>query len=82
MADPFSALISLTGGGGLSAGGGGPSSAGGGTNNSGFDSSGWAVNFGAGNANATPSADGLGQWTPYILAGLGLLIAWRMTRKR
>ncbi len=76
------ALTSLTGGGGLSAGGGGPSSAGGGTNNSGFDSSGWAVNFGAGNANATPSADGLGQRTPYIMAGLGLLIAWRMTRKR
>lgn len=77
----FPALTSLTGGGGLSAGGGGPSSAGGGTNNSGFDASGWAVNFGAGNANATGSAGGLSKWTPYIIAAVGVLVVWRMTRK-
>lgn len=69
----------------ISAGGGGPSTAGGGTNKSGFDSSGWAVNFGSGSASATGSAGdplGGGEWTPYIVAGVALLIVWRMTRRK
>lgn len=77
------ALTSLTGGGGLSAGGGGPSGASGSTN-TGFDSSGWAVNFGSGSAGASGSNGGqdLGQYTPYVLAFVGLLVVWRLTRKR
>lgn len=78
MADPFSALFGV--GGGLSAGGGGPSGASG-TVNTGFDSSGWAVSFGSGSANATGSAGGMSQYLPYILAGAAVLIVWRMTRK-
>lgn len=69
----------------ISAGGGGPSAAGGTTNN-GFDTSGWAVNFGTGNASATGSTESplgnLGGYLPYVLAGVGLLVVWRMTRKR
>lgn len=65
----------------LTGGNAGPSSAGG-TSNSGFDSSGWAVNFGTGSANATGSSDPLGEFVPYVLAGVALLIVWRMTRKR
>lgn len=73
------ALPSITGG------AAGPSAAGG-TTNTGFDTSGWAVNFGTGNASATGSTDSpvgnLGGYLPYVLAGVGLLIVWRMTRKR
>lgn len=78
---PISALM----GGGLSAGGGGPSGASG-TTTSGFDASGWAVNFGSGSAGASGSSDGfaglMNGYTPYILGGLALLAVWRMSRKR
>lgn len=75
----------------LSAGGGGPSRA----ENSGmFDSSGWNVSFGSGDisssagAKATPySVAGAAvaaageDWTPFII-GLGVLVIWKMTRKK
>lgn len=77
MADPISALF----GGPVSAGGGGPSGASGGTAQIGFDSSGWAVNFGSGSAGAN-GGQGLSQWMPYILGGVAVLVVWRMTRKR
>lgn len=78
----FPSLTSLTNGGGLSAGGGGPSDARtyGGTSS--FDSSGWNVNFGGGSIASARGADGLSAWAPYIVAGIGLLIVWRMHRKR
>lgn len=79
-------LSSLTGGGGMSGGSAGPATA---TNTvkNGFDSSGWAVSFGSGNAAATGSTEGgsggqMGQYLPYVMAGVALLIVWRMTRKR
>jgi hypothetical protein len=67
-------------GGGLTGGQAGPSAAGG-TTTSGFDSSGWAVNFGSGSAGANGGAS-LEGYLPYLLAGAGLLLLWRMTRKR
>lgn len=76
----FETLASLTGGGGLSAGGGGPSSAGGGTNRSGFDNSGWNVNFGSGSVSSSASG-ALGGALQYVLIGVGVLMLWRMTRK-
>lgn len=66
----------------LTGGAAGPSGASGGTANIGFDSSGWAVNFGSGSASASGSSGDLAKWTPYLLAGAALLIVWRMTRKR
>ena len=69
----------------LKGGDAGPSAAGGTTNN-GFDTSGWAVSFGTGNATATGSTESLlgktGGYLPYVLAGVGLLVVWRLTRKR
>lgn len=60
----------------------GPSAAGG-TTTSGFDSSGWIVNFGAGNVRASESGMGdLGQYVPFAVAGVALLIVWRMTRRK
>lgn len=80
----FEALGSLTGGGGLSAGGGGPSTAGVRSGDNAFDSSGWNVNFGSGSIDSTRGTDNPlgGGYVPYILAGLGLILAWRMYRKR
>lgn len=78
----FDAMTSLTGGGGLSAGGGGPSSAGLRSGDNAFDSSGWNVNFGSGSIDSTRGTEGMGAYVPYILAGIGLLVAWRMFRKR
>lgn len=69
----------------FSAGGGGPSAAGGTTNN-GFDSSGWAVNFGSGSASATGSSDGFASlatgYTPYIVGAVVLVVLWRLKKKR
>ena len=79
---PFDAMTSLTAGGGLSAGGGGPSTAGLRSGDNAFDSSGWNVNFGDGSIDSARGSEGMGAYVPYILAGLGLLVAWRMYRKR
>lgn len=76
------ALTSLTGGGGLSAGGGGPSSAGLRSGDNAFDSSGWNVNFGSGSIDSTRGSTGMEAYVPYIVGALGLLIVWRMSRKR
>lgn len=78
----FDAMTSLTSGGGLSAGGGGPSSAGLRSGDNAFDSSGWNVNFGSGSIDSARGSEGLGSYLPYIVAGVGLLIVWRMNRKR
>lgn len=60
----------------------GPSAAGG-TTTSGYDASGWNVNFGAGTIDSNRSDAGdLGQYLPFVLAGAALLIVWRLTRKR
>lgn len=64
----------------ISAGGGGPSTSAGGTNRSGYDASGWNVNFGGGSISSSAS-DALGGYLPYVLAGVGVLVLWRMTRK-
>lgn len=78
----FPALTTLTGGGGLSAEGGGPSDARtyGGTSS--FDASGWNVNFGDGSIDSKRNGGGIAEYAPYIVAGLGLLLLWRMYRKR
>lgn len=48
-----------------------------------FDSSGWSVNFGAGSIESSRAQSGdLDRYVPYVIAGVGLLIVWRLTRKR
>jgi hypothetical protein len=48
-----------------------------------FDSSGWNVNFGAGGIESDRSqTQPLSEYMPYILVAAGLLVVWRMTRKR
>jgi hypothetical protein len=48
-----------------------------------FDASGWSVNFGAGSIESSRSQSGdLDRYVPYVIAGVGLLIVWRLTRKR
>lgn len=54
---------------------------------SGFDSSGWNVNFGSGGITSSDTRDQgkageMNQYMPYILAGAAVLIVWRMTRKQ
>lgn len=46
-----------------------------------FDSSGWNVNFGAGNIESSASKNSLTQYMQYALIAAGLLIAYRMTRR-
>lgn len=64
-----------------------------GTSNSGFDSSAWNVNFGAGRIDsqyektqppigAMGSLGGLDEYLPYAVLFVGVMIVWRMTRKR
>jgi hypothetical protein len=64
---------------------GGPSSASGESTSS-FDSSGWNVVFGGGNIDSKRADGGLptelGQWLPYAAIFAGVLIVWRMTKKR
>jgi hypothetical protein len=56
-----------------------------------FDSSGWNVNFGAGSIESaraqTPlptgaSTNNVNAYLPYVLVGLGLLVAWRMVKNK
>ena len=80
------ALTSLTGGGGLSASGGSaaPSAAYGGSSGSMFDSSGWAVSFGSGDAAATGSAGkqpGLSAYLPYIAVAAVVLFLWKQKKR-
>ena len=76
--NPISTLF----GGGLQGGAAGPSSAGASTS-SGFNSSGWNVNFGAGRIDSNAGGAGdLGQYVPFVLAAAGLLIVWRLTRRK
>lgn len=60
----------------------GPATAGLRSGNNAFDSSGWNVNFGEGSIDSNRGGEGLGAYLPYIVAGLGLLIVWRMNRKK
>lgn len=46
-----------------------------------FDSSGWNVNFGGGSIKSD-AAKGLGGYLPYALLAVGLIVAFRMTRRR
>lgn len=63
-------------------GAGGPSSAAL-RGESAFDGSGWNINFGSGSIESSRAQAGqLSEYMPYILVGAGLLIVWRMTRKR
>lgn len=60
----------------------GPSAA---TGSSVFDGSGWNVNFGAGTIESSREQGGgaaLSGYLPYAALAVGLLIAWRITRKR
>lgn len=50
-----------------------------------FDSSGWNVNFGAGSIRSDreqKQAGNFDQYIPYVIAAAGVLIVWRLTRKR
>lgn len=50
-----------------------------------FDSSGWSVNFGAGSIAATRAQSqpgDLGQYLPWLLAAAGVVVVWRLSRKR
>lgn len=50
-----------------------------------FDSSGWNVNFGAGSIASDrrqAGASTFDQYVPYVIAAAGVLIVWRLTRKR
>lgn len=77
--DPLSFTGSLSGGlKGGTGGSAGPSSALGGASS--VDASGWNVNFGSGAVSSSRSD--LGRYVPYVLAAAGVLIVWRMTRKR
>lgn len=67
------AIPSMSGGAG---GASGPATS---TSNSGFDNSGWNVTFGD-NSPVTPAAS-LKSYIPYAIAGVGLLIAWKMYTK-
>ncbi len=63
-------------------GGSAPSSSGTGGYSS-FDSSGWNVNLGSGSIDSTRSGAGtFDQYLPYALVAVGLVVAWRLTRKR
>ena len=64
---------------------GGPSAASGESTSS-FDSSGWNVNFGGGNIDSQRGQAGLSSqlsdWLPYAAIFAGVLVVWRMTKKR
>ena len=61
----------------------GPSSADGMFGGGLFDSSGWNVSFGAGSVSSARSDAGdLGKYLPWIVAGVGVVVVWRLTRKR
>lgn len=52
-----------------------------------FDNSGWNVNFGSGSIDSKRSETPQGsqmvdQYLPYALAVVGLLMVWRLTRKK
>lgn len=79
---PFDALTSLTGGGGLSDSSTANATAGLRSGNNSFDSSGWNVNFGTGSIDSQRGGTGISAYVPYILAGIGLLVLLRMTRKK
>lgn len=40
----------------------------------------WIVNFGSGNAGAV--AKGLDAYLPWLLAGVAVVVAWRIARQR
>lgn len=69
--------------------GGAPGTAAG-TSNSAFDSSAWNVNFGSGDIDSqmdktTSPLGGLGQldnYMPYAVLFVGVMVVWRLTRKR
>lgn len=51
-----------------------------------FDSSGWNVNFGAGDVTSADSRDQgqagqFDRYVPYVLAAAAIMIVWRMTRR-
>lgn len=65
---------------GMSAAPAGPSQASA-ANASGFDGSGWIVNYGSGSASgATSAASPLTGYMPYVLAVIAGLVLWRMTK--
>jgi hypothetical protein len=63
----------------LSGGAGGASGPATGYSDSVFDSSGWSVTFGD-NSPVTP-AQSLKSYIPWAIAGVGLLIAWKIYKK-
>lgn len=66
----------------LSGGAGGAATSGDATGgNAAFDSSGWVVNFGSGSVESSRN-DALGQYVPYIVAGVAVLLAWRFLGRR
>lgn len=49
----------------------------------GFDNSGWNINFGSGSIDAQRSQSGtLSEYLPYMMVGAALLVVWRFTRKK
>lgn len=71
---------------------GGPSSNASGSSTSSFDASGWNVNFGSGSIESKRSSGQpvsaraesveLEQYVPYMLGLFGLLVVFRLTRKK
>lgn len=69
----------------------GGSSSASGTSTSSFDASGWNVNFGSGTIESkrssgqpvsTASGEDLAQFMPYIVGVVGLLVVYRLMRKK
>ena len=55
-----------------------------GTSNPFTDNSGWNVNFGGGNIDSQRTQSPLGdtgKYLPYVVAAVGVLIVWRLTRR-
>lgn len=74
----------LSGFGGALASPAGPSQATGGRMDQVFDNSGWNVNFGSGGIDSNRSqatAGELGQYMPYLVLGVVVLVAWKVLKK-
>jgi hypothetical protein len=71
-------LSSLTGGGGMSGGAGGASGPVSSTTSSGFNTSGWSVNYGSGSSAAT--AGGGLDWKVIAAIAVAGLVIWKMSK--
>lgn len=85
--DPYSAAFMALGSAAQAAPAGPSSAAATNAANSGFDSSGWNVNFGSGTASSSSTkqdaaTSALSSYLPWIVLGVGGVLLWRTMRKR